>query len=82
MRYYKHEFLTGVISPISWNQEKKINGYSIFTKYEEDVLLKGKSIEKNFMKFKNKQVKVFGYFLASTNNARVFEVTKTSLKKK
>ena len=83
MKQYAHEFITGVIGPISWNRREEINGYSIFTEDDEDILLKGKNVEKNFLKFKGRQVKVAGYFWASlSKGARIFEVTKTSLEKR
>lgn len=82
MKTHTNEFLIGVISPISWKKNDEISNYSIFTKRDEDILLEGKSVEKNFIKYKNKQVKIFGHFLNSADDARRFKVTRTGLEQR
>ncbi len=73
----RREFLTGVLSPSSWDKNDEIDGYSIFTEEEEDVILEGRDLERNFETFKNKKVRVSGKFLKTLNEERVFEVSKT-----
>ncbi|MBF0299375.1 MAG: hypothetical protein HQK51_11685 [Oligoflexia bacterium] len=78
MRHNEQRCLTGYLSPISWNKKDEIKSYSIFTDENEDVILTGAQLDKDFKVFKNQRVKIFGTFLKSQNDARVFEVKKTN----
>jgi len=77
MKSNNHKFLTGILSPISWNNQDEVEGYSLFTADDEDILLRGRNLEGKFEMFKNQRVKISGNFLASFNGARVFEVNRT-----
>ncbi len=77
MKRYRREILTGIISPSSWDDNDEIDGYSLFTEDDEDILLEGRRLNGDFGMFKNKKIKVEGNFLASSNEPRVFIVKKT-----
>ena len=77
MKKLEYESLVGVMGPISWNEKDEVDGYSLYTTEDEDVILKGQNLRDVFKVFKNKRVKILGNFLPSFDNARIFEIRNT-----
>ncbi|MBF0359789.1 MAG: hypothetical protein HQK49_02205 [Oligoflexia bacterium] len=78
MKHNEQKCLTGYLSPISWSNSGKVKSYSVFTDENEDVILAGNHLEEDFKMFKNQKVKLFGTFIRSNNEARIFEVKRTN----
>lgn len=75
--YKRNSIVTGVLSPIKWDSQEIPVDFSLFTNEDEDVILRGSNIARDFKLFKNKLVKLSGNFLKPQDGARVFEVKAT-----
>jgi hypothetical protein len=66
----------GVLTPAGWDKLDNVNQTSLFTKEDEDILLKHSNGVNQFKPFLNQKVKVLGDIKSDSRNERTLIVRK------
>ena len=57
---YFNQILEGWITPISWNNNGRVERFSLYTTNEEDIIIDERYLKQPLNKFKGKEVIVYG----------------------